>query len=236
LQTAKNLNSLYRSHLRPPPPGGCHPKEHDHASSHLPPHQDQRPSVPRSPAQRLGLLLLSQPPAQHPRPLPQQGPLPVLPDHGPPIHPPTSRRRGPRVRPASHLLRHQCAGHRLHRPQRRQLAALRPPACLCQRPRTPYRPQTHPTRPRHLQGAPGHHPRSQPRHSPTRPHLRDRRLRRVNRTRTPLGRSRHPERSEGPLYFARSATTYCRHHPTSNRAHPHPHRNPRRPRQPTACN
>ena len=99
---------------------------------------------------RLRLLLLPQPPPPQPRPLPRQGPLPLRPDRRTPL-PPAPRRRGPRIRPARHLLRHQRARHRLHRPQGGQLALLRPPARLHQRPRPAHRPPPHPARPRRLQ-------------------------------------------------------------------------------------
>ena len=136
--------------------------------------------MPRRPTHRLVLLLLPQSPPPQPRPLPRQGPLPVRPD-GPSPVPPAPRHRGSRVRPASHLLRHQRARHRLYRHQVRQLALLRPPARLRQRPRAAHRPPPHPARPRRLQGALGHHPRRQPRHRPARPNLRGRRPRRTRR-------------------------------------------------------
>ncbi len=136
--------------------------------------------MPRRGPLQFGVLLLPQPPAQQSRTLSQQGPLPVRADPAPAL-PPASRRRGPRVSPASHFLRHQCARHRLHYTEGGQLALLRSPTRRRQRPRTAYRPPPHPDRPRRLQGAVGLHPRRQPGHRPARPNLRDRRPRRTRR-------------------------------------------------------
>jgi hypothetical protein len=198
--------------------------------------------MPSRPAQRIRLLLLPQPSPPQPRPLPRQGPLPVRPDP-PRAIPQAPRHRGSRVRPARHLQRYQCARHRLHRREACLRPLQRPPPGLLQLPRTPHRPPSHPGRPRRLQGALGHHPRSQPRHRPARPHHRNPRRTSTRRRRNdgaystrrsgarpshqvprrsrppPPHRSRHPERSEEPLYFAGSATTERRRHPLFRGCH-----------------
>ena len=185
---------IYCTFNHHPPRGGTRKRSTNHASRSLPPHQNQRPPVPRSRHPRIRLLLLPQEAPPQPRPLPRQGPPGVGPAR-PSALPPASRRRGPRIRPARHLHCAQRARHPMHFAQRGELTLLRTPDRLGQRPRPAHRPPPHPDGPRHLQRTLGRRPPRQRRHRPSRPHPRSRRRPNPNhRSRFP-DKSRHPERS-----------------------------------------